>query len=163
MITAGFLIHTSAGQSEIPLSKIITFSFLFSPSCLHLSVAEWSAHQTDNLAVLGSRPTLATSWICSQLSQVQILRHTCKQPTGCLLPVGVLNAVMLYYFELFVSKYLSGVPVNQLDKLLHAPSTIKRPLSLFPFTYCQHMTFHDIPYCDGELVHGLHVLDCIGQ
>ena len=35
-------------------------------------------------------------------------------------------------FELFVSKYLSGVSVNQLDKL-SALSTIKKPLNLLTF------------------------------
>ena len=29
---------------------------------------------------------LATCWICSQLSRVQILGHTCNKQTGCLLP-----------------------------------------------------------------------------
>ena len=33
------------------------------------SVAEWSACQTQNLAVLGLNPTLVTCWICSRLSQ----------------------------------------------------------------------------------------------
>ena len=35
-------------------------------------------------------------------------------------------------FKLFVSKYLSGVPVNWLDKL-SALSTINKPLNLFFF------------------------------
>ena len=42
------------------------------------SVAEWSARQTRNPAVPGSSPALATCWICSQLSRVQILGHACK-------------------------------------------------------------------------------------
>ena len=33
--------------------------------------------------------------ICSRSSRVQILGHACKYPTGCLLPVGVFNPVML--------------------------------------------------------------------
>ena len=41
--------------------------------------------------------------ICSGWSQVQILRHACKYPTGCLLPVGVLNPVMLYLNYMFLS------------------------------------------------------------
>ena len=35
----------------------------------------------------------------------------CNLATGCLLPVGVFNPVYVV-FELFVSKYLSGVSVN---------------------------------------------------
>ena len=66
--------------------------------------------------------------ICSRSSRVQILGHACKYPTGCLLPVGVFNPVMLCcMFELFVSKYLRGVSVNQLDEL-RALSTINKPL-----------------------------------
>ena len=69
------------------------------------SVAEWSARRTRNPVVPGSSPALDTCWICSRLSRVQILGHACKKPTGCLLPVGVLNPVMLYLNYLF-SKYL---------------------------------------------------------
>ena len=60
------------------------------------SVAEWSARRTCNPAVPGSSLALATCWICARSSQVQILGHACKQPTGRLLPVGVFNPVMLY-------------------------------------------------------------------
>ena len=63
--------------------------------------------------------------ICSRSYRVQILGHACKYPTGCLLPVGVFNPVIV--FELFVSKYLRGVPVTQLNKL-GALSTINKPL-----------------------------------
>ena len=42
------------------------------------SVAEWSARQTRNPAVLGSSPALATCWICSPASRVQIYGHACK-------------------------------------------------------------------------------------
>ena len=42
------------------------------------SVAEWSAHWTHNLVVLGSSPALATYWNCSWSSQVQILGHDCQ-------------------------------------------------------------------------------------
>ena len=42
------------------------------------SVAEWSARQTRNLAVPGSSPALATCWICSRSSRVQILDHAYK-------------------------------------------------------------------------------------
>ena len=65
----------------------------------------WSARRTRNLVVPGSSPALATCWICSRSSRVQILGPACRQPTACLLPVGVLNPVMLYLNYLF-SKYL---------------------------------------------------------
>ena len=66
------------------------------------SVAEWSAHWTHNLAVLRFE-SWSDRWICSLSSQVQILHHTCKQPTDCLMPVGV-NPVMLYLNYLFQKK-----------------------------------------------------------
>ena len=68
-------------------------------------MAEWSARRTRNPAVPGSSPAMATCWICARSSRVQILVHACKWPTGCLLPVGILNPVMLYLNYLF-SKYL---------------------------------------------------------
>ena len=42
------------------------------------SVAEWSARRTRNPAVPGSSPAMATCWICSRSSRVQILGHACK-------------------------------------------------------------------------------------
>ena len=53
-------------------------------------------HQTCNLPKPSSSLAQTTSWIYSWLSWVQILSHTCKWPTGCLLPVGVINLVMFY-------------------------------------------------------------------
>ena len=93
-----------------PGQRMQGFSVIpFTPhECLNLkigggSVAEWSACRTRNPAVLGSSPALATCWICARSSRVQILDHACKQPTGCLLPVGVFNPVMLYLNYLFLS------------------------------------------------------------
>ena len=40
------------------------------------SVAEGSARLTHSLVVPGSSPALASYWICSWWSQVQILGHT---------------------------------------------------------------------------------------
>ena len=68
-------------------------------------MAKWSARQTYNSAIPGLSPALASCWICTRSSRVQILGHACKKPTGCLLPVGVLNPAMLYLNHLF-SKYL---------------------------------------------------------
>ena len=61
-------------------------------------MAEWSASRTRSPVVPGLSLALATCWICSRSSRAQILGHACKYPTGCLLPVGVLNPVMLYCF-----------------------------------------------------------------
>ena len=38
-------------------------------------MAEWSARRTRNPAVLGLSPALATYWICSRSSRVEILAH----------------------------------------------------------------------------------------
>ena len=51
-------------------------------------MAEWSARRTRNPAVPGSGCAFV-------LGRVQILGHSCKYPTGCLLLVGVFNPVML--------------------------------------------------------------------
>ena len=66
-------------------------------------MAEWSVRQMCNPVVLGSSPALATCWICSRSSRVQLLGYACKYPTGCLLPVGVFNPFMLYLNYLFRS------------------------------------------------------------
>ena len=54
-------------------------------------MTKWSAHWVRNSAVLVSGPTLATCWL---------------PPSSW----GFYSYYVL--FELFVSKYLSGVPVN---------------------------------------------------
>ena len=41
-------------------------------------MTEWSARRTRTPAVPGSSPALATCWICSRSSRVQILGHACK-------------------------------------------------------------------------------------
>ena len=66
------------------------------------SVVEWSARQTRSPAAPGSSPSLATCWICSWSSRVQILGHACKYPTGCLLPVGIFNQVIFYLHSFFL-------------------------------------------------------------
>ena len=65
-------------------------------------MAKWSPCCACTAAVLRSSSTFATCWDCPWLSQVQILIHACKKPTGCLLPVGVFNPVMLYLNYLFL-------------------------------------------------------------
>ena len=87
-------------------------------------MAEWSGRWTRNSAVPGWSPALATCWICSWSSQVQILSCACKLLLLLLLLL-LLNYLANWLppaswgfkscylvFELFVSKYLSGVPVN---------------------------------------------------
>ena len=92
-------------------------------------MVEWSATMR-NPAVPGSNPSLVTFWICSWPSLVQILGHACKQPTAWLPPASWGFESCYVVFELlFVSKYLSVVPVNQQDKL-SALSTINKPLNL---------------------------------
>ena len=66
-------------------------------------MAKWLAHRTRNPAVPGASPALATCWICSRPTRVQIYGHACKKPAGCLLPVGGFNSVMLYLNYLFSS------------------------------------------------------------
>ena len=74
----------------------------------------------------GSRPALFTVWICSQSSRDQIPGHSRKQPAGCP-PASRGFQSCHVLFELFVSKYMSGlVPVNLLDKL-SVLSTINKP------------------------------------
>ena len=94
-------------EEKWPIAKNVGFVIRWSPS---------------------SGPALAACWFCSRSSPIKIHGHTCKQPTGCLMPVGALNSYVA--FDLFVSKHLSGAPVNQLYKL-SALSTINKPLNLF--------------------------------
>ena len=42
------------------------------------SVAKWSVRQFRKPVDPGSSPALATCWICSESSRVQILSQTCK-------------------------------------------------------------------------------------
>ena len=73
--------------------------------------AAWPSGQRFGLAIRRSRvspglvpsPALATCWICSWSSRVQIFDQACKLPTGCLLPVEVFTRVMLYLSHLFLN------------------------------------------------------------
>ena len=49
-------------------------------------MAEWSGRWTRNSAVPGWSPALATCWICSLSSQVQILSCACKNYLANWLP-----------------------------------------------------------------------------
>ena len=48
------------------------------PMTMKGSVAEWSTHWTHNLVGWGSSLALATCWITSLSSQVQMLGKSCK-------------------------------------------------------------------------------------
>ena len=65
--------------------------------------------------------------ICSRSSRVQILGHTCNIQLVASCQLGFLILLCYVVFELFVSKYLRGVSVNQLDEL-SALSIISKPL-----------------------------------
>ena len=64
-------------------------------------MAEWSARRTRNPAVPGSSPALATCWIFSRSSRVQILGHACKI-ANWLPPVSWGFKSCYVVFELFV-------------------------------------------------------------
>ena len=71
-------------------------------------MAEWSARRTRNPAVPGSSPALPLAGFVldrPEFKSTATLVNSQQLPTGCLLPAGVLNPVMLYLNYLF-SKYL---------------------------------------------------------
>ena len=74
-------------------------------------MAKWSAHRAPNVAVPGSSHTLLKNSPLVAFCQLGFLILLC-----CM-------------FELFVSKHLSGLPVNYRDKL-SALSTINKYLNL---------------------------------
>ena len=82
----------------------VTRQYSWVVSASSVQHAEWSACRNLSPGVLGSSPSLATCWICSVLSGVQNLGHTCTSPAGCLLPVGVFNPIMFYldYLSLII-------------------------------------------------------------
>ena len=59
-------------------------------------MAEWSVCETHNPTVAGASPALATCWIYSWSTRVQILGYACN---------------VIFEFYLFLS-ILSGVPIN---------------------------------------------------
>jgi len=55
-------------------------------------MAEWSAHWTRNLVVLGLCPTLTTTWICFKGSrELKSLAMFVNNQLVCLQPVGILG------------------------------------------------------------------------
>ena len=84
------------------------------------NVDAWPACWTRNPSVPDSHSTLATCWICSRSSRVQIHGCALNQPTCCLLWGGGFNPVMFYLDSLF-QNYLSGVLVNSCISWVHFP------------------------------------------
>lgn len=80
-------------------------------------MAERSTPGTRNRAVLGSSAPILINWIC--FSVVPGPKSSAMLVNSyCLLPVGVVNAVVL--FVLFVLNYLSGLPVGKLARTASA-------------------------------------------
>ena len=77
------------------------------------SLFEWSMRRTPNPVAKVRFPLWSLAGFVLGRPEFQILGHACKQQTSCLLSVGV----FLLCFIWFVSNYLSGVPVNKLNKL----------------------------------------------
>ena len=87
-------------------------------------------HQTCNPPKPSLSLAWTTSWIYSWLSWVQMLSHmTRKWPTGCLLPVGVINLVM-FYLDIYLFLIIWVKTENSLDKL-SLLSTINKPWTFF--------------------------------
>ena len=63
------------------------------------SVSVWSGRRTRNPAVSSSSTALATCWIFSRSSRVEILGHACKQPTGCPPTSWILNLTCSFEFQ----------------------------------------------------------------
>ena len=84
-------------------------------------MAKWPARWTRSPV---ASPSLATSWICSRSSQAKF------KSLVMLVNSQLVASCQLVIFNKSVSKYLSGVPVNWLDKLSALP-TINKPLNLF--------------------------------
>ena len=69
-------------------------------------VAEQLGHWICNSEGLSLSPTLTTSWICSWQSQVQILDHACKWPTGLPLAANPVMFDLHYVFQEFAWPHL---------------------------------------------------------
>ena len=74
-------------------------------------MARWSARRTRNPAVSGSSPALATCWICSLSSRVQIFGLACNSQLAASCPLGLL-ILLCFYLDYLFQSYLSGMPVN---------------------------------------------------
>ena len=66
-----------ASYSVVYFSSILAWPSSFDP-LLEGSLAEWSASQTRDPTSPGSSLALATCWVCSQLSLVQIIGYPYK-------------------------------------------------------------------------------------
>ena len=110
-------IHTSQGKVKYYCQLLLLSLFSFPPSCLHLLYkdAAWPSGQCIRLTIWQSRvrvplwPLAVFVLSCPEFKSSPTL---VKSQLVASRQLGFFNPVMLYYFELFDSKYLSGVPVN---------------------------------------------------
>ena len=97
------------------------------------SVPEWSARQTHNPAVPGQSGSRS-----GELLDLLLVVPSSNPWPHQLANSQLISSYQLRFliplcyvvFELFVSKYLTGVPVNQLLDKLSTLSTIDKPLNL---------------------------------
>ena len=110
-------IHTSQGKVKYYCQLLLLSLFSFPPSCLHLLYkdAAWPSGQCIRLTIWQSRvrvPLWPLAGFVLSCPEFKSSATLVKSQLVASCQLGFFNPVMLYYFELFDSKYLSGVPVN---------------------------------------------------
>ena len=110
-------IHTSQSKVKYYCQLLLLSLFSFPPSCLHLLYkdAAWPSGQCIRLTIWQSRvrvPLWPLAGFVLSCPKFKSSATLVKSQLVASCQLGFFNAVMLYYFELFDSKYLSGVPVN---------------------------------------------------
>ena len=110
-------IHTSQGKVKYYCQLLLLSLFSFPPSCLHLLYkdAAWPSGQCIRLTIWQSRvrvPLWPLAGFVLSCPKFKSSATLVKSQLVASCQLGFFNPVMLYYFELFDSKYLSGVPVN---------------------------------------------------
>ena len=110
-------IHTSQGKVKYYCQLLLLSLFSFPPSCLHLLYkdAAWPSGQCIRLTIWQSRvrvPLWPLAGFVLSCPEFQSSATLVKSQLVASCQLGFFNPDMLYYFELFDSKYLSGVPVN---------------------------------------------------
>ena len=110
-------IHTSQGKVKYYCQLLLLSLFSFPPSCLHLLYkdAAWPSGQCIRLTIWQSRvrvPLWPLAGFVLSCPEFKSSATLVKSQLVASCQLGFFNPVMLYFFELFDSKYLSGVPVN---------------------------------------------------
>ena len=110
-------IHTSQSKVKYYCQLLLLSLFSFPPSCLHLLYkdAAWPSGQCIRLTIWQSRvrvPLWPLAGFVLSCPEFKSSATLVKSQLVASCQSGFFNPVMLYYFELFDSKYLSGVPVN---------------------------------------------------